>query len=575
MKIRATASATTRSNAIGRVELECTPLGLVVTYLGVGAFSDGYAPGALTHGTRLTAPWDAIREARAEGDQLFLSLEPRLTPHHRLVLTGFTSGDVLDPREVFRQRLVLRIGGVGGALVGMALIALTLPRIAPETGGMAAVTLAALAAIAILAVALVAELRLGHGADEESARLALVGELSVYLPHMARAAHAPRKPPKPLTIPVIQGVIPRTTFAITATLASGILGSILMARWIVTGGAEERYPSRSAPVAAQTQEEPQPIAATLPNPPEPPPPPAANDTAPADDSAPADAASGASCRCGRADSALWSAALPRVSTLLIGQRSIHRRNKNRLEVSIAAVNNGDEDLNDVTLRVHFLEQDPPPSNKKYPVAHRAMYFEGPLRPGQAIKWTVEARGTSFELESPYDQVLAPDGSDAAPTNLLAELLHANHRPVRLHGAMMLAYLGDPRARQGVLDLREALREAEAPYLRRLIQATADVRVCQLHVEGTGSSRSVSACVYNTSREVKRNVGIQVRALERTVSHQTPIAIPPTMLTDTQWKVADRLGAGSGVVTEGTIQLSDEALGAKAFEAHADRFDLLD
>jgi len=577
MKIRATAGATTRSNAVGTVELECTPQGLVLTYLGVGAFSEGYAPGALTHGTRLTVPWEAVREARAEGDQVFLAIEPRLTPHHRLVLTGFTSGDVVDPRELFRQRVVLRIGGLGAALVGMVLIALTLPRISPETGGMTAVALALVAAVAILGVALLVDVRLGRGADEDSARLALVGELNIYVPHLTRSPTAPRKPPKPLTIPVIQGLMPRTTFAISATLASGMLGAILMARWIVAGGPEARYPERSRQVAARQEIEPQPATAVdLPAAPAPlTPPPAATPTQ-MPEPAPADVNStGTGCRCGRADSALWAGAIPRVSTLLIGQRAIHRRNKNRLEVSIAAVNNGDQDLHDVTLRVHFLEQDPPPSNKTYPVAQRAMYFEGPLGPGQAIKWTVEARGTTFELENPYTEMLQPDGSNAAPTNLLAELLHANHRPVRLHGAMMLAYLNDPRARQAVLDLQEALREDEAPYLRRLFQATSDVRVCNLRIEGGGSNRQVSACVYNASREAKHNVGIQVRALEHPVSHLTPVSVPPTMLAEQKWKVAGNLAPGSGIRTQGTLDLSDGALAADAFEANADRFDLLD
>jgi hypothetical protein len=576
MKIRATAGATTRSNAVGTVELECTPQGLVLTYLGVGAFSDGYAPGALTHGTRLTVPWDQVREARAEGEQVFLAVEPRLTPHHRLVLTSFTSGDVVDPRELFRQRVVLRIGGVGAALVGMALIALTLPRISPETGGVTAVTLAAFAALGILGVALVADMRLGRGADEISSRLALVSELSIYVPHLTRSPHAPRKPPTPLTIPVIQGLMPRTAFAISATLASGILGAILMGRWIVAGGAEARYPTRAAHTTPVAPVDPQPRAAAAPHAPLSPPAAPAGTSSPVPSVAPPDPAqTGSDCRCGRADSALWAGAIPRVSTLLIGQRVIHRRNKNRLEVSIAAVNNGDKDLHDVTLRVHFLERDPPPSNKAYPVAQRAMYFEGPLRPGQAIKWTVEARGTAFELESPYNEMLEPNGADAAPTNLLAELLHANHRPVRLHGAMMLAYLNDPRARQAVLDLREALREDEAPYLRRLVQATSDVRVCNLHVEGGGATRRVSACVFNTSREARANVGIQVRALEHPVSHLTPIALPPTMLADAKWKVTESLAPSSGVQTQGTLDLADGGLSADAFEAHADRFDLLD
>ena len=57
--------------------------------------------------------------------------------------------------------------------------------------------------------------------------------------------------------------------------------------------------------------------------------------------------------------------------------------------------------------------------------------------------------------------------------------------------MMLAFLGDPRAREGALELREALREDEAPYLARLLQALGELRVCQLSVAGSGAVRSLS------------------------------------------------------------------------------------
>ena len=52
MKVRAVAIASERSNAIGALELECTPHGLVIVNLGIGSFTEGYAPGALTSGTK-------------------------------------------------------------------------------------------------------------------------------------------------------------------------------------------------------------------------------------------------------------------------------------------------------------------------------------------------------------------------------------------------------------------------------------------------------------------------------------------------------------------------------------------
>jgi len=50
MRTRAIAIPNDRSSAIGSLELECTPLGLLIVHHGVGAFQTGYAPGALTSG---------------------------------------------------------------------------------------------------------------------------------------------------------------------------------------------------------------------------------------------------------------------------------------------------------------------------------------------------------------------------------------------------------------------------------------------------------------------------------------------------------------------------------------------
>ena len=92
MKVRAVAIASDRSNAIGTVELECTPHGLVLVHLGVGAFSEDYAPAALTSGTRVLVPWSAIDEATIENDRVFLAFDAALSPHHRLLLANFSGG---------------------------------------------------------------------------------------------------------------------------------------------------------------------------------------------------------------------------------------------------------------------------------------------------------------------------------------------------------------------------------------------------------------------------------------------------------------------------------------------------
>ena len=134
--------------------------------------------------------------------------------------------------------------------------------------------------------------------------------------------------------------------------------------------------------------------------------------------------------------------------------------------------------------------------------------------GKAIgEWDVEARGTEFEVHNPQTGDIGVEGDTGAPTNLLAELLHAHNRPVRMHGAMLLSFFGDPRAKDAILELREALREDEAPYLDRLLQAVNDVKACNLKVSEYGDSRSVSACVFNASKEPRKSLGLRVRGLD--------------------------------------------------------------
>ncbi len=570
MKFRAIAVAAERSNAIGTLELECTPHGLVITYLGVGAFSDGYAPGALTMGTRVTVPWSRIDEARVEGEQVYLAMEPSVTPHSRLTLVNFSTGDGVHDREVHRQRLILRIGAIAAALLAILVPALSVPRIAPHAGAGAALTIGALASLAILVVGFAADRHVALGGrDGEAARNAFAGELSIYLPHVSRSASAPEPKPEPFRLPSFDKLLPRTTFAIVATLTAGALGAVLTAHWVLAGGrragapvADLRPPRALDTPDAPRAAEPRPAAATHAPAPKPastvPPPAPAGDVA----------ATGGACRCARADSLLWNKPIPKLSTLILGRRFEHDGNHEKLALDVAAVNNSDHDMKDVTLMVQFFERDPPPSNKRYPVSSRALYFEGPLGPGQAIKWSTEARGREFEISMDDPGTLGPEGQGAAPTNLIADLLNANHRPVRLHGAMLLAYLGDARAREAALKLREALREDEAPYLARLVSALADVRACNLGV----SSGTVSMCLFNASKEAKTDLGISVRGLDGDVDASDPVGRPPMVLVEHTWHVPGQLAADSGVMTSARLDLGGQT--PATYEVAADRYDLL-
>src|SRR5690606_22003686 len=214
------------------------------------------------------------------------------------------------------------------------------------------------------------------------------------------------------------------------------------------------------------------------------------------------------CICDRADSQLWKQPIPKLSALLLERRALPRKSYTKTEAQIAVVNNSDTPINEITLHVRFYE---PRGKEMVPTKERPLYFEGPLSPGEAIKWTTEARGTDFEILVPDLGTLGPNGDGAARVETFVKLLDANHRPVRLHAARMLSFLGDSRAREAALHLKDAMRAAEAPYLRRILAATGETRVCDID-EDRDTTSTLGACVYNATSAPQEGLGVQLNAL---------------------------------------------------------------
>jgi hypothetical protein len=582
MRFRAMAKSSERSNAAGAVELECAEHGLLLGYRGVFALSDGYIPGAVATGSDLTVPWASVTQSALEGDELFLEVDPSLTPLNRLCLTGFSAGvEQLPPDESRRRRLVVRIAS-GGLAFTAALAAFAGARGAGAAASLSlSVSAAVLTALAVLAVGFWADRFVATPVPRlmgDLAREMFVAELSRFRPAFTRAPAAP-PPARPPLVFYFERLIPRTTAAIVITLSAALLGTLLTTRVIVLDEGTSRRSARAAERADDARDEPAPpVAAREPD--------AAAAVAPAALKSKASAPTpppagnavqlGESCRCARSDSALWQEPIPRLSLLVLGQLirkgrgEDENKRKKYLEVELGIVNNGKTDVPEVSLLVEFFERDPPPSNKRYSVSTRPLFYEGPLRPAQAIKWSVEAQGVEFEVHNPVPGNVGPFGDDAAPSNLFAELLSANHRPVRLHAAMMLTFLSDPRARDAVLELREALREDEAPYLNRLIVAQAPVKVCKLEVEP--ARQSGKACVFNSSNEAKKDLGLRVRALAAEVSHGDPIGQPPEVRAESSYHVPGELPPNEGRLATFGFDARGERV--EAFEAFADRYDLL-
>lgn len=571
MKVRAVAAADERCNAIGTLELECTELGLVIDYLGVGAFSEGYAPAALTHGTRITVPWADLVKVRVEGEYIYLETTPELSPHNRMLLKGFSVGDASHEHEVYRQRLITRIGAGALAVVAAIGAGLTVVKASPESGALMALLLGALASSVIVVIGFVVDKKLvARRLSDLAARDAFVARLVPYFPALDRASGRPPRTPRrtsPFELP-----LPRGTFAVVATLTAGALATVLVSHSLTkeessTPHVDSHPPAPKGPVVvanAPPVAPPRPAAVAPPTPkpkpqrPEP--------------SAPAGLGKTSMlgpCDCQRADSALWVGALPKLSVLVLSSRLEQTRSRKRLLVDIAVVNNSKEEFNEITLHVNFYERKQ--NEGREFSRHRVLFFEGPLLPGKAIKWSAEAPGNEFELENPVAGDIGLDGGDAAPRQSIVELLEANHRPVRLHGAMLLAYLGDARARDAVLELRDALRDDEAPYLRRVQWALEPVRVCQLQVAEDHSQ--FSACVFNASAVEQNALALVLRALASPVLVSHPVGNPPEVVTEKTFSLPGPMPGNSGVRVKAVLSATKYGR-ARAFEAVAAKADQL-
>ena len=90
MRVRCTATADYRSNAVGDLELECTAEGLRIALLGVSSYREGYAPGPPVHAGAVSVPWTAVYATRLGERQLQLSVDARNLPLNRFLPVSYT-----------------------------------------------------------------------------------------------------------------------------------------------------------------------------------------------------------------------------------------------------------------------------------------------------------------------------------------------------------------------------------------------------------------------------------------------------------------------------------------------------
>jgi len=582
MRVRAIAIAAEHYNTVGTVELECTALGLVVTYVDAVRVMAQGAPVAFEPWQQMTIEWSRVRRVTQSGSALSLEFELPTGGVQRCLLVHFSPGPAETLQELQQKRLLVKLWTIGISVVLASATALASPRVSPRIGPWFGL-LGGLAFAAILiAIGSKAERYIAEGGPQSK----LLGEQFTYelIAFVPSVSQEPLKPSvRKFAWPRLDGLLPRTTLAIALTLAGALLAALIMFRWILS--SHDYLPDRPLALGNNAMPEP-PVSvetltttketrsATVPVAHAAGPTSASVDPAEPKVPVPGQVRISGPCECQRADSLLWSQPIPRVSLIVLSSRKYSRHNHDHVEVEFAAINNSDRDISELTSMAEFFEQDPPPSSKLVSVSTRAVYFQGPLQPGEAIKWHVDAGGTTFRLHpaaengNPITGSLEESGSNAAPTNAIAKLLKAHNRPVRLHGAMLLAFLRDPRAREAAVELGDSLRESESSYLRRLMEALAEIRVCRVQVTGTGSARRVIGCVFNTTETPRTPVEVLVRALDATVSGSDPVGNPAQTISEKSLLLPGAIPAKAGVFAQMDVDFTGLTQTPAAFETTA-------
>jgi hypothetical protein len=93
MRVRCRATAHVRGNSVGDLELECRGAGLLISYVGVSSYREGYAPGFQTRGTVVHAPWQTTRGIRLGDENLLLCVDADVTPLNRFLLGNFSHAE--------------------------------------------------------------------------------------------------------------------------------------------------------------------------------------------------------------------------------------------------------------------------------------------------------------------------------------------------------------------------------------------------------------------------------------------------------------------------------------------------
>jgi len=502
--VGALAIADEAANAVGAVRLTCTPEGLEVELCRAATYAFGFAPAAVAEEVSFCVPYTAVRGLARKGKALGLALDPAVaTPYSRFFLVRFSD----DPREALldayasrtRARLASRLLPLPAGLLAAAY--------APDSLVSGPIGTASLAALVALAVWLVLREIVGWitwgGPVSDRYSSALEQELSRRLglvPAAVSVTGLVEPDPDPAPTPD-RGADPRLRAVVAISLAT--LGAIGVIAFLKEFAGE---PEATAPPASRLERRVGPAVAGV-------------HLGPSDlgRSAPR-------CLCARADSPLWKDGVPALSFLASSRGdgssdilpTLDGAGKSRYDFDLAVVNNSARPVSDVKAVVTFARRDE--AGARTGIKERGLFWEGELASGRAVKWRIRAPGTEMRIDADPRGMIGADGSEPAPADVFFELARqARYRVVRIHAAMMLAYLGDPRAGEVAQSLGGGGGASDERTVDRIRRATRPLFACDL---GTGTS----ACIFNASSRPRGKVSISEVAEDGAVGKPSPIDV---------------------------------------------------
>ena len=478
LSVGALAIASADANAVGAVRLTLLPRRLEVELLAASSYKPTFVPGPLTELARFAVPYTAVRGFVRREEGLVLSLDPLVAaPHTRFHLVHFTDLPLEALASAHKRRAWLgTLAWLAPIPVALAVAAFTPEAWAAGVLGRGALLVATVFLCGLLLRKLTRAATFG---GPESARLLRIFErrlaervgLRPVLTHETDPFEVPE--PEPVhelrlpRIPVRHLVLGFATVAVLST-------ALAIFRFV------QRMPEPEPPPIAMTGLEVMtaPAAEVV----RPPPAPEA-------------------CTCARADSPLWRGGVPVLSVIPIAKHpkagaplgvvapEVDRRGVPRYAFDVAVVNNAAKPIEDVKLVLTFARRNE--KGDRVGVTDRGLFFEGELAPARSVKWSVKAPGSEVKIDVSDARVLG-DGVEAAPAEGYQRLLRASKPAVRLHAAMMLAWLGDPGAIEAARSLGD-LGEAEEAVRQRILRAAQPLRVCDAAVDDAGRLR---ACAFN-------------------------------------------------------------------------------